>query len=118
MKQPDSMFIQKNASGDIYHLCYTDNTRETISRARFAELSRLATYEPEDGVYWFYSNKSGLAVPPDNAPKTHGSKKVVPVHHIDGKTETDADWQAWLCRRDELEDYAATVDAASYRQGV
>ena len=108
MKQPDSMFIQKNASGDIYHLCYTDNTREVITRARFVELARLATYDPEDGVYWFYSNKSGLAETPQD-------KKVVLVHHIDGKTETDADWRA---RQAELEDYAATVDAASYRQGV
>lgn len=77
MKQIDSMFIQKNETGNVYHLCYTDNTRETISRARFVELSRLATYDPEDGVYWFYSNKSGLAQTPQDAPKTHDSKKVV-----------------------------------------
>ena len=112
MKQYDSMFIQKNASGDIYHLCYTDNTREIITRARFMELTRLATYDPEDGVYWFYSNKSGLAETPQDASKTHGDKKVVLVHHIDGKTETDADW---LARQAELDDYRQTVDAASYR---
>lgn len=64
MKQPDSMFIQKNASGDIYHLCYTDNTREAISRARFIELLPLTKYDAEDGVYWFRSNYWMFAAPP------------------------------------------------------
>ena len=100
MKQLDSMFIQKNETGEIYHLCYTDNTREVISRARFLELLPMTSYDHEDGVYWFRSNFWLFAETPQDAPKA------------DGTTETDADWRA---RQAELEDYAATVDAASYR---
>lgn len=40
------------------------------------------------------------------------SKRVVLVHHANGTTETDAHFWA---RQEELADYAATVDAASYR---
>lgn len=50
--------------------------------------------------------------PPQDAPKTHGTKKVVHVQRADGTTETDA--QFWA-RQGELADYAATMDAASYR---
>lgn len=112
MKQMDSMFIQKNASGDIYHLCHTDNSREVISWHKFSELLPLTSYDAEDGVYWFKSTNWALAQPAHNAPKTNGDKKVVLVHHIDGQTETDADW---LARQAELDDYRQTVDGSSYR---
>lgn len=48
-----------------------------------------------------------------NAPKTHGTRRAVLVHHIDGYVETD---EAWLARQAELDDYRQTVDAASYRE--
>lgn len=112
MKQFDSMFIQKNASGDIYHLCYTDNTREVITRARFTELLPLTKYDHEDGVYWFRSNYWLFAEMPQDAPKTHGTKKVVHVQRADGTTETDAEFWA---RQGDLDDYRQTVDGSSYR---
>ena len=111
MKQYDSMFIQRNASGDIYHLCYTDNTREVITRARFTELLPLTKYDQEDGVYWFRSNYWLFAQTPDVAPGRTNSRRVVLAHHIDGYVETD---EAWLANQEQL-DYAATMDAASYR---
>lgn len=112
MKQHDSMFIQRNETGEIYHLCYTDNTREVITRARFVELLPLTKYDHEDGVYWFRSNYWVFAETSQDAPKTHGGKKVVHVQRADGTTETDA--QFWA-RQSELADLAATMDAASYR---
>jgi len=115
MKQYDCMFIQVNETGYIYHLCYTDNTREVITRARFMELVSQTKYEDDDGVYWFRGNFWMFAQTPDNAPETHETKKVVLVHHIDGYVETDAQW---LARQEQL-DYDATMNAASiYGQGV
>lgn len=112
MNQPDSMFIQRNETGEIYHLCYTDNTRDVISRARFTELLPLTQYDHEDGVYWFRSNYWTFAETPQDAPKTHGGKKVVPISRADGTTETDTQWWA---RQGELADYRQSVDGSSYR---
>ncbi len=112
MKRYDCMFIQRNETCEIYHLCYTDNTREAISRARFVELLPLTKYEDDDGVYWFRSNYWLFAEMPQDAPKTHGGKKVVHISRADGTTETDAQF---LARQGELADLAATMDAASYR---
>lgn len=39
-------------------------------------------------------------------------RRVVHVQHLDGTTETDAEWWA---RQRELDDYRQTVDAASHR---
>lgn len=112
MKQLDSMFTQKTTSGEIYHLCYTDNTREVISRARFLELLPMTSYDHEDGVYWFRSNFWLFAETPQDAPKINGGKKLVHIHRADGTTETDAQWWA---RQDEIDDYRQTVDGSSYR---
>lgn len=111
MKQYDSMFIQRNETGDIYHLCYTDNSRDTISRARFTELLPMTKYEADDGVYWFRSNFWPFAQTPQDSPISHDAEKVTLSHHIDGYVETDA---AWLANQDKL-DFDATMDAASYR---
>ena len=54
----------------------------------------------------------GMVQTPQDAPKTHGGKRVVHVQRADGTTETDAQWWA---RQGELEDYRQTVDGSSYR---
>ena len=104
-----SVFIEKSGEREIPHLCYSDGTQQVISDAQFTDLLPDLKYDGDNGVYW-YTRQT-----PHNAPKTHESRRVVRVYHVDGKTEADADW---LARQAELEDYAATVHAASYRQGV
>ncbi len=115
MKQYDSMFIQRNETGEIYHLCYTDNSREAISYEQFHRLLPAFTYDPEDGVYWFDGGKASileLTQTPQDSPETNGGKRVVHAQHLDGTTETDAQWWA---RQGELDDYRQSVDGSSYR---
>ena len=63
-------------------------------------------------VYTLHFDPPFVYQPAQDAPKTHEARRVVPVRHVDGQQETDADW---LARQAELADYAATVYAASYR---
>lgn len=76
-----------------------------ITYAEFYELLPGYDYDAENAVYWKRETVQG-------DPKTHGARKVVHVCHIDGTTETDAEWWG---RQGELADLAATMDAASYR---
>jgi len=76
-----------------------------ITAREFWELLPKYYWDDENGIYWERQ-------PVQDAPKTHGGKKVVHVQHLDGTTEPDA---AWWARQGELADYRQTVDDGSYR---
>lgn len=76
-----------------------------ITYAEFYELLPGYDYDAENAVYW---KRETAQVDPCGT----NSRRVVHVQHLDGTTETDAEWWG---RQGELADLAATMDAASYR---
>ena len=114
--------LGRDSRGYFYHTGEKSARNVAISRDEYERILVTAVSQKVEyrrhswqSVYTIHFDNGFDYQTPQDAPKTHETRRVVLAHHIDGKTETDADW---LARQAELADYAATVDAASYRQGV
>lgn len=111
--------LGRDSRGYFYH---TGEKSTRNVRIDWAEYDRISAMALAQGVeYRRHSWWTFYTVHFDNgfdyqpvpvAPGRPNSRRVVHVQHLDGTTETDAQWWA---RQGELADLAATMDAASYR---
>ena len=118
MKQITIQVLGYDARGWFYHTGETYDRNVRITRAEYdailAEVKRQWTPRREHrhaGKVTIHFDPPFVYQPAPVGAGGTNSKRVVLVHHANGATETDA--QFWE-RQEDLADYAATVDAASY----
>ncbi len=111
--------LGRDSRGYFYHTGEKSTRNVRIDRAEYDRILDAADVVNTD--YRQHSHQTGSNIhfdngfnyqPPDVAPGRPNSRRVVHVQHLDGTTETDAEWWG---RQGELADLAATMDAASYR---
>ena len=111
--------LGRDSRGYFYHTGEKSARNVAISRDEYERILVTAVSQKVEyrrhswqSVYTIYFDNGFDYQTPHNAPKTHETRRVGLVHHVDGYVETD---EAWLARQAELDDYRQTVDAASSR---